>query len=114
MKKLNLREKQIELVAKFLLEENNLNDWNVSFRHMTRTLGKCFRFQKRLQFSTYFIANKPYDRMLNTVLHEIAHALTPANEPSHGSYWKQQAQKLGAIPKARLSDTSFQSEKEKI
>lgn len=93
------------------MDSYGLNDWRLEFRHMTATLGKCFQGRKLIKLSTYFIAVKPASRILNTILHEIAHALTPGH--GHDLAWKQKAMELGAIPRARLSDELFNSEKEK-
>ncbi len=109
MRQLTDREKQIEMVARFLMDEYGLNQWSLDFRHMTATLGRTWHIRKHIRLSTYFIATKSYTRMLNTILHEIAHALSP--ERGHGRTWKRIAESIGAIPRARLSDALFDSEK---
>ncbi len=114
MKQLNEREKQIELVARFLMDEYNLHDWKLQFRLMRRCLGKTFSLSKRIKLSTYFINKYPLDRMLNTILHEIAHALDKSNETSHGPTWKRIANEIGAIPRASMSAEKFKAEKEKL
>ena len=112
MKNLNDREKQVELVARFLLDEYKLSEYKIEFRWMKNTLGKHFSKSKIITLSTHFINTKGYDRMLNTILHEIAHALTPLH--GHDLVWKTMARKVGAIPRASLNDALFQSEKEKL
>lgn len=102
MKTLTDREKQIELVARFLMDEHGLQNVWLTFRHMTCTLGQYSKRKNRIQLSTYFIALKSYRIMVNTVLHEIAHALTPGH--GHDLIWKQKEKEIGALPKARASD----------
>ena len=106
MKKLNDREQQVAMVARFLMDEHGLTDYGLEFRLMRSTLGKHFRRSKRIKLSTWFINNMPYHRMLNTILHEIAHALAPEGA-GHGPDWKREAMRIGAIPKARLSSEQF-------
>ncbi len=106
MRNLTDNEEQVRLVARFLMDEYALNDWNLTFRKMTRTLGQCSHRKKRIQLSTYFISCKPLNRILNTILHEIAHALLPY-EAGHGKTWRAMAERIGAIPRARLTDQQF-------
>lgn len=102
MKQLTEREKQIEFVARFLMEEYNVGHLNLSFRKMTRTMGQFSIRKRRIQLSTYYIKIKSYRIMINTILHEIAHALTPAH--GHDLIWKAKAIEVGALPQAITND----------
>lgn len=102
MRKLTDREKQIELVARYLMEEHGVSHLNLTFRNMTRTIGQFSARRGRIQLSTYFIARKSYRIMINTILHEIAHALTPSH--GHDLVWKQKAAEIGALPRATAGD----------
>jgi len=97
-----LKEQQIELVARFLMDEYGLNNTSLTFRHMTRTMGQYSKYRNRIQLSTFFINNKSYRIMVNTILHEIAHALTPGHK--HDQVWKAKAIEVGALPRATASD----------
>lgn len=102
MKRLNEREQQIEMVARFLMEEYGVGHLTLTFRKMTRTMGQFSARRRRIQLSTYFIARKSYRIMVNTILHEIAHALTPTH--GHDLVWKQKAAEIGALPRATAND----------
>lgn len=102
MKKLNEREEQIEMVARFLMEEYGVGHLSLTFRKMTRTMGQFSPRRRRIQLSTYFIARKSYRIMVNTILHEIAHALTPLH--GHDAVWKAKAVEVGALPRATAGD----------
>ncbi len=102
MKQLNEREQQIELIAKDLLEQYGLSHLKLTLRKMTRTLGQYSHYRQRIQLSTHAINTKSYRIMVNTILHEIAHALTPGN--GHNLIWKAKARELGVLPRATASD----------
>ena len=103
MKLLTEREEQVRLVARFLMEEYGVSNLNLTFRRMKKTLGQFSNGRQQIKLSTYFIANKSYRIIINTILHEIAHALTPGQ--GHNKLWKDKAEELGALPKARANDT---------
>lgn len=108
---MNDRETQIYLVARFLMDEYGLDKWNLRLRIMRRSLGRCKPYIQTIVISKYFINTRSYDRLLNTVLHEIAHALTPRHH--HDLVWKAKARELGAIPRANMDDAMFLAEKAK-
>ena len=103
MKQLTDREKQIKLIAQFLMDEYNVGHLNLVFRKMTRTMGQFSARKRKIQLSTYFIRVKSYRIMINTILHEIAHALTPTH--GHDLVWKAKAIEVGALPRATANDT---------
>lgn len=64
-----------------------------------KILGRCNYKDKRIELSLDFASLNVEDRIINTILHEIAHALTGFELDSHGPKWQAKAIELGAIPK---------------
>lgn len=73
--------------------------WTWGFNQRRRALGVCKHQEKKLYFSTEFILINPTGVMLDTIKHEIAHALVGPNI-GHSVIWKRKALEVGAIPKS--------------
>lgn len=84
-------------LARHHMEKHGLDDWRVEFDMKRRTLGSCNHSKKVITLSQVYLANNQPDIILNTILHEIAHALCPASE-GHGRVWKAKARALGCVP----------------
>ena len=84
------------------MDEYDLSNTKLTFRKMTRTMGQYSKYRNRIQLSTHFIQTKSYRIMINTILHEIAHALTPGHK--HDLVWKRKAEEIGALPRATAND----------
>jgi hypothetical protein len=65
-----------------------------------RPLGTAHQITGEVCVSDSFIGTNLYDRLHNTIRHEIAHIVTPIHELSHGAVWKRNAKLLRAEPKA--------------
>ena len=79
--------------AQILIRENMLKhkliNWTVKFNRKTSILGSCNPGIKNLNFSKVFIEHNSKELVLNTILHEIAHALDPeVMKAPHGRNWK--------------------------
>ena len=59
--------------------------------------GCCDYSWKIISLSRYYVLANEEAAVMDTVLHEIAHALTPGD--GHGAKWKAACVKLGAVPK---------------
>lgn len=73
--------------------------WKIDLR--TRTghwLGRCVYGTKTIVISEFYARHNPDEDVLDTLLHEIAHALTPGH--GHDRVWQFAAWWLGATPKA--------------
>lgn len=66
-------------------------NWNSS------TLGQCNPRKKLIQLSRDHILRDVYETILDTLLHEIAHALVGCHE-GHNKIWQAKAMELGARP----------------
>ncbi len=88
----NKCEKYIKLL-KFHLNSNGLFDWDIRISKAFKTLGSCNHTKKIISLSIHHVGNSAEADILNTILHEIAHALTPGDH--HGKEWKKKALELG-------------------
>lgn len=91
--------KELETLALHELRKHGLRDWTFGFSKARRRLGACKYQQKRIEIAEYYARNSPRESVVDTLLHEIAHALAgPA--AGHGPKWKAVAVRLGATPQS--------------
>jgi predicted SprT family Zn-dependent metalloprotease len=81
--------------AERLLFKHGLKElgWMVVFDNTKIRGGECRYAQKEIGVSAHLFAKWSYDHAMQTVLHEIAHALTPGHK--HDKVWKEKAIELG-------------------
>src|SRR3954451_24473133 len=91
--------KELEEIAVRELRANGLHGWTFGLVKTKRRLGVCKYRTKRIEIAEYYARNSPPGTVLDTLLHEIAHAIAgPA--AGHGPAWKAVALRLGATPRA--------------
>ncbi len=84
-------------LARQKMNEHGLAEWKVKLDGGKRRAGLCSHTRKTIQLSRYFIENNPPDVVLDTILHEIAHALVGEGH-GHDDVWKRKAAEIGAKP----------------
>lgn len=90
---------QLSATAVAKLAEHGLVGWTFALAGAKRRLGVCKYRQKRIEISEYYARNNPDASVLDTLLHEIAHAIA-GPEAGHGPAWKAVAVRIGATPRA--------------
>ena len=90
---------RLVLVAAQELIAHNLTGWTFTFGDSKRRLGACKYKFKRIEIAEYYAANSPEEHVLDTLRHEIAHALAGPGA-GHGPEWRVIAVKIGAKPVA--------------
>lgn len=65
----------------------------INYRAKAR-FGNCNHDRKTIELSEWHAAGSRWDRVLNTILHEVAHALCGHGE-GHGPRWKRVARSIG-------------------
>jgi predicted SprT family Zn-dependent metalloprotease len=88
-------------LAEGILWSKGMSDWKVEFSNTRRIAGQCFYGAKTIKFSRHLAAAASEDAVYNTILHEIAHAMTPG--AGHGPRWKATFLMLGGNGETRSS-----------
>jgi len=72
---------------------DRLADWRFGFDDGQRRAGACFPQRRLVTVSRQFALEAPWEEVRDTVIHEVAHALTPGQ--GHGPAWRAAARDLG-------------------
>jgi predicted SprT family Zn-dependent metalloprotease len=80
------------------MARHGLHDWTFQFNWRKRSMGLCRYAVKTLELSVHLVDRNGPDEILDTILHEIAHALVG---PGHGhdAVWRRKCVEIGATPK---------------
>lgn len=84
-----------------LLTNLGLDYWLVDFDNSRRRGGFCDYRNERLVFSEFLLSRADEETVLDTIRHEVAHALA-GPYAKHGPAWKRYAVMLGANPSYRM------------
>ena len=81
------------------LNKHGLTDYTFKYNKSKSINGVCFYRMKRIELSSVYVKLNSFDRIYNTILHEVCHALdyraNPDIKMSHGETWKALCKKLG-------------------
>ena len=91
--------KELETVASREMTKYELHGWTFGLANTKRRLGVCKYRTKRIEIAEYYARNSPQESVLDTLLHEIAHAIA-GPKTGHGPAWKAIAVRIGATPRA--------------
>ncbi len=82
-------------LAEDMLEQYGLAErgWTFAFDRATQREGQCDYAKRRITYSGPILEHRTREEFRQTMLHEIAHAMTPGAK--HGPVWKAMAKKLG-------------------
>jgi predicted SprT family Zn-dependent metalloprotease len=88
-----------EQLARQKMQEHGLfaRGWSFEWCQDKTTFGWCLNSQKVIKLSQPLVLLNGEEEVLDTILHEIAHALAPAKE-HHGRVWQAIARSIGARP----------------
>lgn len=89
----------IYYISKYLPPEQ---EWKFKWNRSMKFLGRCNHTRKIIFLSYRWALACELEETIDTILHEIAHALTPYDScpTGHGPEWKKVAIKLGAKPES--------------
>ena len=82
-------------VAAGRMAEHKLSGWTFALSGAKRRLGVCKYREKRIEIGAFYALHNSEDAVLDTLLHEIAHALA-GPEAGHGPVWQAIAARVGA------------------
>src|SRR4051812_24645551 len=94
-------------LARDLMMTHGLAGWSFAFDHARRRFGKCDYTHRRITLSRPLTLLNGIDEVRDTILHEIAHALSPKD--GHGPRWRATCRKIGAKPARCYTDASVVS-----
>jgi len=87
-----------ESLALRLMRKHGLNDWKLEWRrNWNCTFGACHSGRRTIYLSEPLTRLNSVAEVRDTILHDIAHAVTPFDR-GHGKKWKQIAALIGAKP----------------
>ncbi|QOP64408.1 SprT-like protease [Gordonia phage Orla] len=84
---------QCERIARDLLDSHGLTNWSIRFDHAAKRAGGCSYGGRYLTFSRKLMAVRSYEDTRMTIIHELAHALTPGHH--HDAVWRAKDIELG-------------------
>ncbi len=99
------------LLTGFMIPEDrtkNLiqNGWRFQWSRGKKRIGQCCYGTKTIEISYLYTENVADPELLrNTILHEIAHALTPGHH--HDAIWKKACIAVGARPERCCNDPAI-------
>lgn len=102
-----MRAADVPRLARELLDKWGLAAWQFSWNRAIRRAGCCHYRDKTITLSMYYAqlnCERLPDDVLDTILHEIAHALA-GPKAGHGPEWKKQCVRVGAKPERCYRDT---------
>ena len=90
---------QVENIANTLLNEHQrqrrlADDWRVAFDLAPTRVGQCVHKEHRIYLAVGHCLKARRGEILDTILHEIAHALAGPNH-QHDAYWRRIARAIG-------------------
>lgn len=89
-------------LAEALMARHGLSGWSFGFDRARRRLGSCQPGRRRITLSAVLTRLNDAPVIEDTILHEIAHALTPGD--GHGAAWRAACLRLGAKPERCAAD----------
>jgi predicted SprT family Zn-dependent metalloprotease len=81
-------------IAEQLMGEHGLSDWRFGYDNAKSRFGCCHWLKKTITLSKSLVRLNDEARVRNTILHEIAHALTGRTN-GHDKVWRQKAVSIG-------------------
>jgi predicted SprT family Zn-dependent metalloprotease len=80
--------------ARDLLTAHGLGHWKVTFGTARGRAGTCYHQTRTIRLSRVLLASRTYEGSLDTIRHEVAHALVGPGQ-GHGPVWKKAFRSLG-------------------
>ena len=85
---------EIEMIAKDLMKAHGLINWKFAWNNKRTAFGTCRFSNRTIELSSELTPLRPKDETINTILHEIAHALVGANN-GHNHIWRRKFIEMG-------------------
>lgn len=92
-----------------LLSKHNLPDWKFKTDKAIVRFGVTFFKEKVISVSLPLCEINSREEIIDTILHEIAHAIAGYKDGFHGATWKKVARKIGARPDRLYKQSDVQT-----
>ena len=98
--------KDAKILALLHMDNHGLIEdlWYFEFENCKTTLGRCHYTENKITLSKWFVELNEEVDVEDTILHEIAHALSWIRHGEtgrgHGILWKRICVEIGAVPRA--------------
>jgi predicted metal-dependent hydrolase len=89
---------ECKTLALSLMSQYRLYDWKFEFDYHKTRFGLCDYHKRTISMSLILTVLNDKEIVLDTILHEIAHAMTPNH--GHGHKWRIMAKAIGCQPRA--------------
>jgi len=83
----------LSLAKKMMNNYTELRYWSVNFNRRKRAFGICDYSKNQIELSAILVPVMTDSAIMDTIIHEIAHALTPGN--GHNKVWQMKCIELG-------------------
>jgi len=97
IKSISKKEIDMSKKAREIMNAHGLQEWNLVIDNARRRAGCCKYDKKIITLSKRHLDLSEEHEIINTVLHEVAHALVGPNH-GHDKIWKSMCVKIGAKP----------------
>lgn len=97
----------LELANSIKKKFHELNNWDITFNNRKKSFGCCSYGDREIQLSKYLIGYMSEYAIKNTIIHEIAHALTPNH--GHDYVWRRKFIELGGNGKRVSGSENFEN-----
>lgn len=91
-----MKNQEIIALANELKNRHGLFNWRISFNNRKGSFGLCSYSKREIQLSSMFIPFMSDESIKDTIIHEIAHALTEGH--GHDYTWQRKCVELGGKP----------------
>lgn len=98
-----------ESMARMLMKRYGLYSWEFHFDRAVHSFGQCHFDDKKITLSRQLVRLNVQKEVRDTILHEIAHALTGKRAQPHGPKWRAIAKSIGC-----RGERCFDSDKVKM
>ena len=86
-------QKALQITRK-VLKENGLTGWTATTNRRKSSFGLCDYRKRQIQLSTILTPNCTEEAIMNTIFHEVAHAIIGSGH-GHDRVWKSKCLELG-------------------
>lgn len=101
----------LETMTRNYMDHHGLHDWSIRIGSARNLAGMCNYSRKQITMSLYLANAMSTENVIDTILHEIAHALA-GHKAGHGPEWKVKCLEVGARPE-RCYDVSLVAEEKR-